>query len=530
LPAPAQDFPLNDDWSYARSVFQFCRGQGISYGNWPSVPQLGQWLWACPFLWVFGESHVTLRVSTLALSWLGLLAYYDLLRGQQFSAGRATLATTTLAACPLFFLLQGTFMTDVPALSFVLISLALYERGLRRGQVGWLPLACAVAVLGTTTRQNTIVVPIAAGILLCQQPALRRRLGLWLLVLLPAAAGVVTYVWLSGRADILTMKPHLPTTADLIARPFLVLQYCGLAALPFLICKPWIESPARFAAMFGLMLTMLGQWLLFRTYRPYGAGFPYFENMLTPWGAFAAEALFVAGEPPLLLGPVSRWALTLLGCVLGAGLLARITQRRCAGIGADVLVLFTIFQIPFLLILRWLFDRYLLFFIPGAIALAATCPPPTGEKPERPWHFFLSWALALSLLTISVSLMHDWLAWNSARWALGRRALARGVAPLDIEGGVEWNGWYGGHLFERPRQGPERVLAFTYKWFPATRGRYVLSFSDRLPVAIDSEPYSLWLLPGKRHFYLLQPFPTPKSSVQSPRIHLACEVIPGAGG
>ena len=43
------------------------------------MPQLGQWLWACPFVWLFGPSHVTLRLSTLVLSWLGLAAFYDLL-------------------------------------------------------------------------------------------------------------------------------------------------------------------------------------------------------------------------------------------------------------------------------------------------------------------------------------------------------------------------------------------------------------------------------------------------------------------
>ena len=40
---------------------------------------------------------------------------------------------------------------------------------------------------------------------------------------------------------------------------------------------------------------------------------------------------------------------------------------------------------------------------------------------------------------VSVGLMHDWLAWNSARWAVGRRALAAGVRPTDIEGGFEWH-------------------------------------------------------------------------------------------
>src|SRR5207248_9485674 len=38
-------------------------------------------------------------------------------------------------------------------------------------------------------------------------------------------------------------------------------------------------------------------------------------------------------------------------------------------------------------------------------------------------------------------LMHDWLSWNEARWALGQKAVQSGIHPRIIEGGLEWNGW-----------------------------------------------------------------------------------------
>jgi hypothetical protein len=46
IPPWDQEFPLNDDWAFARGAFDFARGDGFHYLQWASMPQLGQWLWA----------------------------------------------------------------------------------------------------------------------------------------------------------------------------------------------------------------------------------------------------------------------------------------------------------------------------------------------------------------------------------------------------------------------------------------------------------------------------------------------------
>jgi hypothetical protein len=71
--------------------------------------------------------------DTIVLSWLGLAAFYDLLRQENLGSRTAAFATAVLALNPLFFLLEGTFMTDVPALSFALVALALYGRAIKSG-------------------------------------------------------------------------------------------------------------------------------------------------------------------------------------------------------------------------------------------------------------------------------------------------------------------------------------------------------------------------------------------------------------
>src|SRR5262249_38421191 len=93
IPPGEQDFPLHDDCFFDRTAFGLARGEGLHYYNFAAMPLLGQLLWALPFLWTFGESHVALRLSTLSLAAVGVVAFADLLRSQgKWPASRAALA------------------------------------------------------------------------------------------------------------------------------------------------------------------------------------------------------------------------------------------------------------------------------------------------------------------------------------------------------------------------------------------------------------------------------------------------------
>jgi hypothetical protein len=507
-----QDFPLVDDWAYARGVFAFAQGQGIHYPKWASMPQLGQWLWACPFLWVFGINHVALRLATIVLSWLGLAAFYDLLRQEGISPGRSALASACLALNPLCFLLQGTFMTDIPSLSFSLVGLACYNRAFVSGHKGWLAAGCAVALLGVMTRQNVLTVPLAAGFLLLRYPLLRRRVAWWLAIMLPIAAGLVTHQWFSGRSDTMPAEPEVPGPAVVVLMPYLVVHLCGLAALPLLVLDPRPGSWKRIAIALLLMLANAYYWLKKgKDYLVYEEGlFPYSDSILTPWGAYSGK--LIVGQRPLLLGQDIRVFLTLVGCIAGALLLVRAMEWWQARKGPNALLVFSALQMPFIFVAPDLWDRYVLVLFPGALYLAAS-----GRAAPR-WTVAPALAVLVVMAGISLSLMHDWLAWNSARWALGRQAVDSGIAPQDIEGGFEWDGWYAPNerpqiksmkeLFRyalQPRAAKALTLLPTRNWFPHVTGRYALAFSPtEHSVVLESIPYRQWLLPGPREFYLLR--------------------------
>jgi hypothetical protein len=106
VPPDRQDFPLNDDWAFSRTMFALIRGDGLGYYHWASMPLLGQIVWAAPFFRLLGESHVTLRLTTMLLALAGSAAFYDLLRREEeLQPRQAAVAALCLALNPLFFLL-----------------------------------------------------------------------------------------------------------------------------------------------------------------------------------------------------------------------------------------------------------------------------------------------------------------------------------------------------------------------------------------------------------------------------------------
>jgi len=533
IPPWAQDFPLNDDWAFARGAFGFARGDGIHYQHWSSMPQLGQWLWAWPFIQVLGEHHTALRFATVVLSLLGILAFFDLLRQAGLAPARAAFASACLAFNPLYFELSGTFLTDVPTLAFSLIALALYARAFALAStnvlkaVDVLALAVIVAILGAINRQNAITVPMAAGLVMLRYRSLRLRSAWLLAIAIPAGVALAAHFFAKAQPGYYTLPAREEIDLGrIVLLVFAIIHYMGLATLPVLIFDADLRSWKRPLVLMGFaaaLLTMAGGAVFYAEYhheenalRDWWKGwadngfwsvfheesqiedrFPYLGNMLTPWGQFDNVQVLFMGERPLVLGRRLRLAVSILGCVAGAALLVRGAARMAAGAWKAPLTIFSVLHVPFLLLPLVLFDRYLIVFLPGALYLATN--PRVDTAPSRLHGLLPRRVLGLAALALfgffSLCLIHDWLAWNAARWALGERALERGIAREQIDGGFEWSSWQAGspHFLDNVR--------------------YALSFSvPQGARAIDQEPYHLWLAPGQRTFYLIEP-PRPEARV-----------------
>src|SRR6266487_3027811 len=116
---PAGDFPIADDWLYARMVKSLVELGQLQISPWSSATFVLQAYWGALFAQLFGFSHSVLRASTLLLGALGVLAFYLLLR-DLLDRRRALLGALLLLANPLYVHLSYTFLTDIPFLTLAL--------------------------------------------------------------------------------------------------------------------------------------------------------------------------------------------------------------------------------------------------------------------------------------------------------------------------------------------------------------------------------------------------------------------------
>ncbi|MCC6372712.1 MAG: glycosyltransferase family 39 protein [Bacteroidia bacterium] len=110
---PSGNFPLNDDWSYAKTVLIFIKEGDIFIGTWCAMTLASHVLWGFLFTKIFGFSFLSLRVSTLVSSLIGLFVLNQLVIKISGNKLFAFAACLVLLFNPLYFNLSNTFMTDV---------------------------------------------------------------------------------------------------------------------------------------------------------------------------------------------------------------------------------------------------------------------------------------------------------------------------------------------------------------------------------------------------------------------------------
>ena len=325
--------------------------RGWTTRHWASLPLLGQWLWSVPFLAALGESHLALRVSTVVLSWLGLWAFYDLMRRQEgASPGVAAFAAACLAWNPYFFLLSGTFMTDVPALAFALVALAGYARRWpaeascpwrRRRWRHWRRRPPA----RTPSRR-----PWRPGCCCSAPPTGPGRSGS-LPSRCPSSPASPSTPGCATRADVVPLHAQLPDVERVVWLAFTGALYLGLMAAPLLLLVRGPRPGKVFWGSLAALAAGAASLVLAAGSSRHEGVFPYLEDVLTARGTYVT--LEGAGRPP-----VSSWEMRLVPTVLGCVCAGR-PDRPGGGPGEGYL------GPP-----------------PGALLPAATGRP--GDRPEVP--------------------------------------------------------------------------------------------------------------------------------------------------
>lgn len=452
---PSGDFPLNDDWAYAWSVRRLLETGALRISEWASAAALFQIYWGALFATLAGGfSFTALHVSTLVFSAGAPLALCWLLRRLGVGRAGAALAAVALVANPIFLHLSYTFMTDVFYLGFLLVSLALYAEGTERDSGRALWLASVAAALAFLCRQLGVVLPIAAALVLLlrhRRAALRRVVQA---TLVPLVVVVAYTSWLrdvhglpwafqlnvvqNGLANLLRASAPL----ELCMRVLHVMLYLGVFALPALaalLASGRLDARrARtlrwpFATWF-VLLACTTAW----TYRAGEFGMPYLDGVITREGIGGAT---IGGTKPRVTPDDVFEIVSLVAPFAGAAVAALWTdalanaRREIAGRGA-VLLLASLGMAGLTAPMVKLWDEYLLVFLPASLYLVLR------EAGLSARGLVAGGLVCASMLAYALPEQAEYLAWNDARWRLGRQLVQQGAAPQQIQGGFEWVGWY----------------------------------------------------------------------------------------
>ena len=469
---PFGNFPLLDDWVYARAALLTASAHSLTFTGYESAWVVPQVVVGGLVTGLFGVSHVLLRAIGV-LSLIGFLLVFNVYLGcAKISNPVRWIACALFVSNPVVYLLSMTFMSDVPFLLLWTSACFMWDCALQnKRNTKILVMAVVLTVLAIAQRQFAAFIPLSIVFLVIYRlvaspkESMRSRgvsaplLGV--VMTLVASGGL--YLWIRGKGN---YQPPLiwgnPFTYFMVTN-FKMIAFLGLALLSLSIVsfgsRPVGGSYKRTGVFVSLVVGCLSLTYILR-----GESI-LFGNLLSEWGILRPDEVLL-GERPKIFGLVLNGAAGLLVTIVVSLSLSRLLSAMEAIVFSEggvfrfgsVLVVATLLYLT-MFALRGGFDRYLLPAMPGlAFAFAVSC--------ARNSRFLVRLAYIALVVSsfFSFSLAHDYFRWNEVKWAAANRLVIQGVAPAKIHAGYEWHGWHNGESSPFPAAlGPQYsyVVAFS---------------------------------------------------------------------
>ena len=483
---PFRETAVMDDWAYARMVKSYLETGIHEADAWVAANPLMQIQWGALFSYVFGFSQATLRLSTLVLAGVGVGSFYLLARDHDLGKRQAAMLALVFAASPLFLQLSFTFMTDVPFLSFLLLSMLLYGRALCSGRLSLFVAASLAGAAAVLTRQfGAVLVP---AVVLTGVVVTRARPGVLMLsVLLPGLA-TVYQLWLGTAAANWTAErlmydqgQHLGSIASVgeaAWRCGVVLIYLALFSLPLAV--PLIRrrlaggDSYRVEAIVGLLLVLT-------ILAGATAGHPLVLPFL-PWNLDVIELW------PISIRATLTASVVLVAAFVGGCIWRRYQPFRRSLTASEWLLdaiaaLYLISQLAFV----QFGDEYLLPLLPYVLIVIGRDLWRAQPEPA----FLVLRVVTVTVLLLSALHHRASLSVSEARWIGAEMAMQLGARPERISASWEWESYNGSFdRFVASGTGDSSssslraaVMDYFSRWLPDTREQ-----ASFLSVALNKPP------------------------------------------
>jgi len=522
---------INDDWIYTKTVEHFLQTGQIKILNMSVASLFFQALWGSLFAWLFSGLlgiFGALRLSTLTLVAISSFFLNFLLCELEIPRSWRALGVAAYLFQPVGFVLTFTFMTDMQLTAMLLIALALFVAGFRRGALNLYTLAASIVTgLAYMVRQPAILflASVLFWMFLAGQIPLTRR-GWFNLVLAAGPAGFI----IAGYQYWLIYIHGVPIWQTVFASifPSLNLLAAGVFGLKFLVIAliylALFALPLTLAALPGLLallrkpntilLFLIACFvILWLALTIQGMRMPYIPHFLNRNGLGPSD--LVVGIPPLLSVSQLIWPsiFVFLNGIVLIILLSRLTIRF------DLPALFLIIlagQIAAALLPSLAsgdsmidgyntpgLDRYLLPAMP--VVIISVMLVSKRLKSSK----LLAWGVVFLFAVFSLAGTHDSLQLHAKIWDLGVTANQMGIENTHLDAGASWDGYY---LFDNSLPGiiPAKTPRYNLTYEPSSEPLVVpppnwwhLLWAPQTDsqVIVSGAPLQGFQLLSQNHFY-----------------------------
>ncbi len=461
---PIGNFPINDDWQYARPVSSLVnQGQYISPDSYSPII-IAQVFYGAFFCKLFGFSFTVLRISVLILGIIGVLVFYTLVK--LFTNYKvAFMGALILLVNPLYFSLANSFMTDVPFLVLALISMYFFIISMENDRpVYYVIIATVFACIATLVRQFGVIIPIAFGLTMIIKAWPQIQIGK-VKYLVPAIVAIVAYTtglwWLAHIGS--ELKPYegqqvgnflsdiLGLSNRMFGRIGLIIYYAAVFLLPLLVVlniRGLKQFSRRQKIITGIILLvcsipLIHMWNMLPCGNYMNGEFigPKTMRHLTGYNEYD-----ISQSSRIVISIVSLLCAILL--ILNMVIAFKDSKSEASDDSKSelfyqrIFIVFCLCGYSFLVfVFQAFFDRYLLLPIPLLFLLLVSKPGIViNLKGKR-----IIAAYSIIFLTGLMTLLetHDYMEWNRSKWkALDYLTKDCNISPHKIDGGYEFNGWY----------------------------------------------------------------------------------------
>ena len=504
---PIGNFPLNDDWSYARSVKSAVEHGEFKLLGWTGTNLISQVYWGALFCLPFGFSFTALRFSTLTLGLIGVLSTYGLLRLINAHPKYSFLGALLVAINPIYFELSNTFMNDVPFFAFATLTLFFLFRGLKYDSTVDLVIGLLFTYITILSRQTGLVIPLVFVLAYLGKKGINLKS-----LIIGLLAAFVGFGLQFSYQEWLRLTMNMPelygmqikTIFEEIGKGFknvtfnytsitlFSLIYLGIFLFPILItCYPVkLKELSKRKQIISILATSIFSIVLMKILISKQRFMPLMNNVLQDF----------PGAPDFF------WlSVTAIG-VLGAAILIQYlliasfqifrrqelydddNNKRWVNIFIVSVIFIYFFPLGFLGFGTFgFYDRYLIFLLPSLTMTILVSNRNNCNQFISNKSFLIAIILILLYGSFTIGTTHDYLSRNRARWQALNYLMYKGIPPNNINGGFEFNGWF---LYDPDYD----VKAHPYKSWWVDKDDYLISSNTHSGYeTIKQYRYRLWL-------------------------------------